>query len=161
MTPPDGWTAVKAVYGDPDKLVRPDGTVSPFWEARMVVVDFPSPLPIGWDPARVAHGARVNTAIAEQVERVFERISEEGLWGKLRTFDGGYAWRAQRNSSSILSLHSYGAALDFNAATNKQGMRGDMDPSLVRVFGESGWTWGGSFQGSRIDPMHFQFAKGC
>jgi hypothetical protein len=95
--------------------------------------------------------------IRDEVERVFRLLDKEGLWARLRTYDGGYAWRTQRGSTSKLSMHAFGAALDFDAATNKLGRKGDMDLGVVAAFEASGWTWGGRF--GRYDFMHFQWAR--
>ncbi len=160
MTAPDGYPAVVAFYGDPRPYVRDDGTPSILWEHRMVKVDFPHPLPLGWELSKLASAARVNQAIAAETERVFRILEKEGLWGRFRTYDGGYVWRQQRGSTSKLSMHAFGGALDFNAETNKQGHPGDMDLGVVQVFEACGWSWGGRFQGSRIDPMHFNYARG-
>lgn len=124
----------------------------------MVPVVFPKPLPLGWNPTKFAKSARVNREIANETARVFELLEKEGLWPLLKTYDGGYAWRTQRGSTTKLSMHSFGVALDFNAATNALGAPGDMSLSIVQVFESHGWTWGGRFQ--RPDPMHFQYAKG-
>lgn len=161
MTAPHGCAAVREFYGDPSVLVREDGTVSPFWESRTTIVPFPAPLPLGWDRSKFARGARVHHLIADETQRVFRLLEKEGVWPLMRTFDGGYAWRQQRGSTSRLSMHAFGAALDFNAETNRQGRPGDMPTEIVRVFEGCGWTWGGRWEGSRTDPMHFQFAKGC
>lgn len=161
MTPPNGYAEIVATFGDPKKYLRDDGTISVLWEARMASVVFPVPLPLGWDLSVRARGARVHSFIAAETQHVFELLAKEGLWQHLKTYDGGYAWRQQRGSTSKLSMHAFGAALDFNEATNKQGTPGDMHPGVVQIFEACGWTWGGRFQGSRIDPMHYQFPKGA
>lgn len=158
MTAPVGEAAIKQLYGDPHSFIREDGTVSPLWESRMTVVAFPSPLPLGWDKSKLAKGARVNHEIADEVDRACRIIAKEGLWPRLRTFDGAYAFRAQRGSSTKTSMHSFGAALDFNAETNQLGMTGDMDMGIVQLFEACGWTWGGRWK--RKDGMHFQFGSG-
>ncbi len=158
MTAPVGEAAIRELYGDPRAFIRDDGTLSPIWEARMVVVAFPSPLPLGWELSKLARGARVNQAIAEEVDLACRLIAKEGLWQKLRTFDGAYAFRAQRGSSTKTSLHSFGAALDFNASTNKLGTAGDIDAGIVQLFEACGFTWGGRWK--RRDPMHFQWGSG-
>jgi hypothetical protein len=124
----------------------------------MVVVPFPAPLPLGWNKAKLAKGSRVNQAIADEVAKLYSLWEREGLWPRLRTYDGGYAFRAQRGSSTKMSLHSFGAALDFNAETNQLGTPGDMDEKLVSVAEASSWTWGGRWK--RKDPMHWQFGAG-
>lgn len=158
---PHGLEAINAFYGDPAPYVRGDGSVSPLWEARMTYVLFPAPLRLDWVPAGIARGARVNQAIADLTERTFATLEREGLWGLIPDFSGGYAWRpqrGQRGSSTKMSLHSWGAALDFDYSGNPLGKVGRMHLEVVNVFRAYGWTWGGTFQ--RRDDGHFQYASG-
>lgn len=157
MRAPVGITEIESLYGDPHPYIRDDGTPSPLWEMRMVKVELPGPLPLGWKRSVIVRTARVNQAIAAEVDRALRAIRAAGLWDDVVTFDGGYTWRSQRGSDR-LSMHSYGGALDFNAATNRLGTAGDMNPRIVEVFENFGWDWGGRWR--RPDPMHFQFAKG-
>jgi hypothetical protein len=157
MKPPTGLLEITEVYGDPHQFIRDDGTVSPFWEARMVKVPMPAPLPLGWRPSVFVVNARVSNVIAAETERVLRAVFTAGLWTKLVSYDGGYAWRPQRGSSK-LSMHGFGGALDLNASTNQLGTKGDMDPGVIEVFEDGGWEWGGRWK--RPDPMHFQFARG-
>lgn len=154
---PTGLLEIQKLYGDPAGFIRQDGTVSPLWALRMVRVPFPVPLPIGWLPATAASACSVNQAIADEVTAFFAALQKAQLWTKLVTYDGGYVWRAQRGSAK-LSMHAYGAALDFNANTNELGTKGDMDPDVVALAENRGWTWGGRWQ--RPDPMHFQWVRG-
>jgi hypothetical protein len=160
MTPPNGLPEIMKLYGDPALYVRQDGTVSPIWECRMVIVPFPSPLPLGWALEKLAAGCRVNQAIAQQVEALFRALVAGGAWSHIRTFDGGYNWRPKRSSSRSISMHAFGAALDFNAETNRQGTDGDMDPRIVKIAEEQRWTWGGRWSGAARDDMHFQWGSG-
>ncbi len=157
MQTPNGLDEIKALYGDPALLQRDDGTVSPIWELRMVRVRFPGPVPLGWGDHLPCSGARVNEAIAVEVTAVFSALQRAGLWDHIVTFDGAYAWRAQRGSNK-LSMHAFGGALDFNAATNQLGTKGDMHPDVVACFEARGWEWGGRWH--RPDCQHFQMARG-
>ena len=155
MRPPSGLAAIRELYGDPRPFVREDGTVSPIWEARMVTVPMPRPLPLGWDRKRFATRVRVNQAIAEEVDGLFKELEPE--WHRLSTYDGGYTWRLTRGGSK-LSMHAYGGALDFDAPWNRLGTEPTMDPLVIRIFVRRGWTWGGKWK--RPDGMHFQFGRG-
>lgn len=157
MRAPVGITEIESLYGDPHPFMRDDGTPSPLWEMRMVKVNLPGPLPLGWKRSVIVKTARVNQAIAPELERVFAALVAGKVWDHVVTFDGGYTWRPQRGSDR-LSMHAYGGAVDFNAATNALGTKGDMHPGIVDVFEGQGWEWGGRWR--RPDPMHFQFAKG-
>lgn len=158
MRAPKGLDEIKALYGDPSGFIREDGTVSPIWEARMVMVQLPVPLALGWDLNTAIWRVRVNQAIADEVDALFKAILAAKLWHELRTFDGAYTFRAKKGQSK-LSMHAYGAAMDFRASTNRFGQTDfDMPPSLVRMFVDRGWTWGGRWR--TPDAMHFQFGRG-
>lgn len=159
IRPPVNHEEVVKLYGEPKLMMRDDGTPSPLWELRMSIVEFPQPLPLGWRLDLTCRGARVNQAIAAETERVFRGLQKAGVWDHIKTFDGGYTWRAMRGATSKLSMHALGGAIDFNAATNQLGSEGDIHPGIVEVFEAHGWTWGGRWW-HRPDPMHFQFGKG-
>ena len=157
MRPPRGQKEIAEFYGYPHLWVREDGSAHPAWESQMVTVPFPAPLPLGWDPSSYASRARVHNKIAEVTAATFRELSRRRLWHLLKTYDGGYTWRPQRGSRK-LSMHAYGAALDFNSATNGLGQDPDMPRAVVRVFRAFGWTWGGQWK--RPDGMHYQFGRG-
>lgn len=97
-----------------------------------------------------------NRDIAAPLRLSLDGIVKAGLQAKLKTYDGCFNIRAVRGEPSLLSTHSYGLAIDFNASTNKLGEPGDMDERLVQIFGDYGFDWGGHFH--RNDPMHFSRA---
>jgi|GEM_PF-2122541 len=157
MRPPRGQKQIAEFYGYPHLWVRNDGSAHPSWESQMVTVPFPAPLPLGWDPSSYASRARVHQKISGVTAAVFHELSARGLWPLLKTYDGGYTWRAKRGSRK-LSMHAYGAALDFNSATNRLGQEDfDMPREVVRVFRAFGWTWGGQWKVK--DAMHYQFGR--
>jgi len=157
MKSPRGLKELTAFYGNPNLWIRADGSAHPAWESQMVLVPMPYPLPLGWAPRTEAIRVRVHNKIAGLVEETFLALMEEGAWGLLKTYDGGYTWRPKRGSSK-LSMHAFGAALDFNAGTNRLGQVDfDMPREVVRVFERLGWTWGGRWRVP--DAMHFQFGR--
>jgi hypothetical protein len=95
----------------------------------------------------------------EKFTEVFAAILARGFQNKITSFGGCFEYRPQRNGSK-LSSHSWGIAIDLNTATNQQGTQGDMDADVVEIFRAAGFEWGGSWQGARRDPMHFQFCRG-
>jgi len=65
--------------------------------------------------------------------------------------------RLIRGSTSQLSQHAYGAAIDVNVAGNLLGATPTQDPRLVQAFADEGFVWGGDFL--LPDGMHFEY--GC
>jgi hypothetical protein len=55
-----------------------------------------------------------------------------------------------------MSLHSWGLAVDFNAAWNGFGAVPTMSPELVACFTDAGFAWGGVWK--KPDGMHHQIA---
>jgi hypothetical protein len=96
-----------------------------------------------------------NFAMEEPLRRAFSLIIKRGLAGELKTFDGCWNIRRMKGGNN-LSVHSWGLAVDFNAATNQFGQQGDMSPDLIKCFTESGFE-SGSFWNTP-DFMHFQLA---
>lgn len=158
MRVPTGIIEITQLYGDPAPYVRDDGTISPLWEARMTKVYLPGPLPLGWRPVVAVRSVRVNEAIAAEADLVFRALREAHLWDHIATFDGGYCWRPMRGARK-LSMHGFGAALDFNAESNPLGVKGDMNERVVACFEDHGWTWGGRWT-DRPDGQHFQYGRG-
>ena len=97
-------------------------------------------------------GFYVNALLIPMLEDVFQQIPE----GALHSFDGCYNIRATRKGSKY-STHSWGIALDLNAATNRMGQYPRMPKEVVKSFKDLGWVWGGDWK--TPDGMHFQFAK--
>ena len=94
------------------------------------------------------------------MDAIFDEIAFQGLEKEIKTWDGCFNIRPVRGSrSGRWSLHSFGIALDFNAATNRLETKGDMHPEIVEIFKDFNWAWGGDFR--RSDPMHFQRAHNC
>jgi hypothetical protein len=75
---------------------------------------------------------------------------------ELKTWDGCFNIRKKRGLSS-LSLHSWGIAIDVNAATNALGAKPTLSAGFVKCFTNNGFEWGGTWR--RMDGMHFQLSK--
>lgn len=85
-------------------------------------------------------------------------VHDKGLGGQLKTFDGCFNIRMVRGTRSAFSAHSYGLAVDLNAALNPMGkvLHTTFTPEFVKCFTDQGFAWGGNFK-SRRDPMHFSY----
>jgi hypothetical protein len=161
---PNGWDDIARFYGWP--AFRGDLAD---WERRMVVVRPPEGVSFFFDKnanqyedfGEHSRGLRVHPILADDLVSVLAEVKAAGLWEYVASVSGAYAWRNQRGSATKLSMHSLGAALDFNAPANPLGtppaetlMGSELGLGVVRIFERHGWTWGGRF--SRPDAMHFQ-----
>ena len=87
------------------------------------------------------------------LEAALTNIVTRGLVDQLRSWDGCFNIRPMRGGTNY-SLHSWGVAIDINAATNRMGTIGDMSGEMVACWTDAGWDWGGDWD--RPDPMHYQ-----
>lgn len=129
-----------AKYGNPEN------------ESNMVVWDVPSQLELGVIPKKIY----CNKDLIQPLQKAFENIINRGLINELKTWDGCFNIRKKRGATSM-SLHSWGIALDINAAWNGFGKTPTMSKNLVACFKDAGFDWGGDW--SKPDGMHFQLAK--
>ena len=89
--------------------------------------------------------------------QAFTNIIDRGLISQLKTWNGCFNVRKKVGASSQ-SLHSWGIAIDINAAWNAFGKTPTMSPELVQCFKDAGFEWGGDWKTTK-DGMHFQLAK--
>lgn len=127
-------------YGDPTK------------ESNMIVWDIPTNLEIGVIPKRLY----CNKDIVTPLTQAFTNLISTGKVKELKTWDGCFNIRKKRGLSSM-SLHSWGIAIDVNAAWNQLNMVPTLTPGFVKCFTDAGFEWGGTW--TRKDGMHFQLAK--
>lgn len=161
--PPNGWAEVYATYGEPDLYQRHALHSTVAWEAKILAyVDLPALLRLSWDARWLVKRIRVHRLLTQEISAALTEIHATGLWDQLVSLGGAYEWRKQRGGSK-LSLHSFGAAIDFDPLGNPLGKPGrfglDQEAhKIVRIFEERGWTWGGRWD--RRDDGHFQWARG-
>jgi hypothetical protein len=125
-------------YGDPTK------------ESAMVLWDVPAELEIGVIPKRIY----CNRDMIEPLTRAFSNLISTGCVTELKTWNGCFNIRAKRGNNSTPSLHSWGVAIDVNAAWNKMGQKPTLSNQFVHCFTEAGFDWGGDWRVQ--DGMHFQ-----
>jgi hypothetical protein len=90
-----------------------------------------------------------------QLRAALQDVVDAGLASTIHTYDGCYVPRfIERDPSHAISLHTWGIAIDINAATNGRGGKGTQDPRVVQIFKRWGFQWGGDWD--YTDPMHFQ-----
>lgn len=127
-------------YGDPTK------------ESHMILWDIPSNLEIGVIPKRLY----CNRDMVGPLTEAFTNLINRNKIGELKTFDGCFNIRKKRGLNSM-SLHSWGIAIDVNAAWNQLNMNPTLSPEFVKCFIDAGFDWGGTW--SRKDGMHFQLSS--
>ncbi len=100
----------------------------------------------------------------EQLKGFFEEVERRGLKHLIISWAGSFYPRFIRGSSSRLSNHSFGTAIDMNAPQNwlgqspaKVGQKGSI-LEIVSIANSFGFYWGGHYNG-RKDGMHFELAK--
>jgi hypothetical protein len=141
-----------AFYGDSEATIR----------ANLVSVHVP------WLMNGKAQTIEIHKKCAESLTRVVNFIWEQ--CGKSQdqihqfgydVFDGSFNWRPIAGTNTP-SVHSYGAAIDFDAAANPQhatNTKFKSDSLITQAFETEGWIWGGRWSVGSVDAMHFQAAR--
>jgi hypothetical protein len=127
---------------------------SPEHERNMIVLA----IPIGLNLDHIPHKIYCNADIAPHLLSAFQRISDLQLGHLIITWDGCFNIR-RKTASSSQSLHSWGYAVDINAAWNRFGHPSTQDPRLVKCFKDAGFDWGGDWKAGSCDAMHFQLSS--
>ena len=83
------------------------------------------------------------------------------LWPALQLQNGSspsssscFNIRGKRGNADSMSLHSWGVAIDVNAAWNGFGKKPTLSKEFVKCFTDAGFDWGGLW--AKPDGMHFQ-----
>ena len=97
-----------------------------------------------------------NRDMIAPLSKAFENLIQRRRDQELKTWDGCFNIRKKRGLTSM-SLHSWGVAVDINAAWNGLGKPSTMSPEFVKCWTDAGFEWGGKW--TRVDAMHFQLAK--
>lgn len=127
-------------YGDPTK------------ESNMILWDIPTELEIGVIPKRLY----CNKDLVLPLTKAFKNLIATGNVKELKTWDGCFNIRKMRGLTSM-SLHSWGIAIDVNAAWNGLNKTPVLSAGFVKCFTDAGFDWGGTW--TRKDGMHFQLSK--
>lgn len=123
----------------------------PIKEKDMVLFDVPEELEIGCIPKRIY----CNKRMVEPLSRALTALILTDRIKELKTWDGCFNIRNKRGAATS-SLHSWGLAIDVNAAWNQFGKPPNLSPDFVRCFTSNGFDWGGTW--TKPDGMHFQLA---
>lgn len=107
-----------------------------------------------------SRGFYCNKRIIGQLQKVFAKIVARKLQKTIYTFDGCWVVRYVRGSTTKLSNHSWGLALDLDYEGNELGdTTPAIDMRLVACFEEEGFFCGGRYRG-RKDWGHFDWSTG-
>ena len=129
-----------------------DPAVSSNEAKYMTVWDIPSELEHGHIPKKLY----CNKAMVTPLSAALKNVIDRGLVEQIKTWDGCFNVRSKRGATSQ-SLHSWGIAIDINAAWNGFNKKPTMSPELVKCFTDAGFDWGGTW--SKPDGMHFQLSS--
>ena len=124
----------------------------PTLERNMILWDVPAELEIGVIPKKLY----CNKDLVAPLTQAFKNLIATGFVKELKTWDGCFNIRKKRGLTSM-SLHSWGIAIDVNAAWNGLGKTPVLSAGFVKCFTDAGFDWGGTW--TRKDGMHFQLAK--
>ena len=143
-----GSKAAKA-FGAFSYRYFPDGTIAP--DARWVRDN------IRTETLPIMGRVTCHRLMLTQLRGALQDVVDAGLASSLTTYDGCYVPRfIERNPENSISLHTWGIAIDMDAATNYRGIAGTMNPEVVNIFKRWGFRWGGDW--TYTDPMHFELA---
>lgn len=146
-----GGSVAQAV-GSFTYTVNPDGTVNP--DPRWVREY------IRTEQVPILGSVRGNKAMLPQLRAALTEIVQRGLASKINRdqYGGCYVPRfIARDPSKGLSFHTWGTAVDLNVPENLRGTAGLIDRTVVQIFQEWGFNWGGTWR--YTDPMHFELAR--
>jgi hypothetical protein len=128
----------------------------------MTLWDVPSHLEIGVIPKRIY----CNRDLIAPLGAAFQALIQSGHVAELLTWDGCFNIRNVRGKKSP-SLHSWGIAIDMNAANNPLGLTREQIVSrglkpfsegFIDCFRRNGFDCGADWK-TRPDFMHFQLAR--
>ncbi|MCU1621841.1 MAG: family peptidase [Frankiales bacterium] len=141
-----GSRAAKA-FGAFSYTYFPDGTIQPdaAWvRANIVSATVP-----------ILGTVTCHRLMIPQLRAALQEVQNAGLASTIHSYNGCYVPRfIEHNPTHGISLHTWGIAIDLDAATNGRGTKGTMDPRVVQIFKRWGFRWGGDW--SYTDPMHFE-----
>lgn len=157
-------------YGNPRGV---NGQASLTWQKQnLKLITPPYKIYFLGKPARVNVHQKTVDAWMEWFEAVWKNAGQKqktiDLWG-MSNYSGGFNFRPMTGGET-LSMHSYGAATDWDAPRNgwknARPNFANYYEEIVAPFIKLGGVWGGDWNGNRntideraCDGMHFQFAR--
>ena len=142
-----------------DDCLKKYGTPSPK-NPWLVLWRVPEELQIGLIPSRIFCNRDLVYPLTEAFTNLVSRCSPDEITcyvDELKSWDGCFNVRMKRGGNTW-SLHSWGIAVDVNAAENPLGAEPKLSPGFVRCFIDAGFDWGGDWKHPK-DGMHFQLKE--
>lgn len=102
---------------------------------------------------------------AKQLQELFNAWEKAELSNRVLSWGGSRVSRYIRGSRTSLSNHSWGTAFDINVSWNGLGVTPALKGKpgsvreLVNIAYDHGFAWGGHFNPSRLDGMHFEIYR--
>jgi hypothetical protein len=93
------------------------------------------------------------------LESAFTKLATENLHLEIKSCDSCHTLRNITDNTSVLSVHSWGAAIDLNAADNPVGGNGSWSARFIEIMQENDIFCGQNWTG-RKDPKHFAMVNG-
>jgi len=92
------------------------------------------------------------------LSEAFLELEKYGLHSEIKSCSACYEV-ANIHDSPVLSLHSWGAAIDLNEKDNPSGSMGTWSEDFIKMMAKHEVHCGQSWSGAK-DPMHFAMAAG-
>jgi hypothetical protein len=132
-------------YGDPRE---------PGWENKWITnwrADQLHP----WFPK---HELKIHKHFWPMLRDAFLELESLGLHTEIKSVDSCHEL-VPVHQGPVLSVHSWGAAIDFNKADNPTGSLGKWSDDFISTMSRHGIYCGQNWQGIK-DPMHFAMVDG-
>jgi hypothetical protein len=133
-------------YGDP----REPGWEQKWLNTWLVKDAFP------WFPEKELH---IHKHFRPLLEKAFTSLTVMNMQDEIKTVGKCFETRFIKGSSGVLSVHSWGAAIDMNEEQNPVGSAGIWSEPFIKIMVDSGIYCGQNWTG-RKDPMHFAMVNG-
>ena len=91
-----------------------------------------------WKSA-LSPGIYCNKDMIEPLTKAFKNLIATGFVKELKTWDGCFNIRGKRGNADSMSLHSWGVAIDVNAAWNGFGKKPTLSKEFVKCFTDAGF----------------------
>lgn len=108
-----------------------------------------------WFPAEEI---KIHKHFWPMLQDAFLELERSGLQGEIRTFNCCYQL-SHLCHSPVLSVHSWGAAIDLNAGDNPKGTVGTWSDEFIKVMEKNGIYCGQKWTGTK-EPAHFAMVGG-